>query len=78
MKCPNCNMEMEPGQAQVKGTLLGFLIIGFSHQNLYFRSAEGGVNEKIIRSGGKRSGYYCRQCQGLFIEGGRDPWFQWK
>ena len=67
MKCPNCNVEMEPGQAQVKGSLLGFLIIGFSHQNLYFKSSDGSTKEVVIPSGGKRSGHYCRLCDALFV-----------
>ena len=78
MQCPKCNTEMDPGQAQVKGSLLGFLIVGLSYQHLYFRADEASLREKIIPSGGKRSAYYCRQCQGLFIEPGRDACFRWK
>jgi len=31
MKCPYCDGEMVPGTALVKGTLLGFLTIGWSY-----------------------------------------------
>ena len=78
MQCPNCGVEMDPGEAQIKGSMLGFLVVGLSYQHLYFKAAEGSMREKIISSGGKRLAHYCRQCQGLFIEPGRDPWFQWK
>jgi len=67
MQCPSCKMEMEAGRAQVKGTILGFLLVGLSYQHLYFLPSQG-AKEKIIPSRGIRPAHYCRQCRGLFIE----------
>jgi hypothetical protein len=35
--CPFCGATMQVGVASIHGTLLGFLVIGFSHQSLWFR-----------------------------------------
>ena len=71
MKCPYCGGEMVPGTALVKGTLLGFLVVGLSHQHLWFRQLDGGGDEKILRSTGKKAGHQCTQCGAVIIQGDR-------
>ena len=69
MKCPYCDGEMVEGTASVRGTLLGFLAIGLSYQHLWFRPADGGGDEIVIRSAGKRAGHQCTQCGAVTIQG---------
>jgi hypothetical protein len=71
MKCPYCDGEMMPGTASVKGTLLGFIVIGLSYQHLWFRRLNGGGEEVIIRSRGDRPGHQCSQCGAVIIQGDR-------
>lgn len=73
MKCPYCGGEMVPGTALVRGTLLGFLAFGFSHQHLWFRQLDGGRNEKIIPSSSQRAGHRCTQCRAVIIQGDEEP-----
>ncbi len=71
MKCPYCDSEMVPGTASVKGTLLGIFLIGLSYQHLWFRQLNGGGDEMIIRSTGKKAGHQCTQCGAVIIQGDR-------
>jgi hypothetical protein len=71
MKCPYCDGEMVEGTAQVRGTLLGFLAVGLSHQHLWFRPVDGSGDEIIIRSAGQRAGHQCPQCGAVAIQGDR-------
>jgi hypothetical protein len=71
MKCPYCDGEMVPGTASVKGTLLGFLVVGLSHQHLWFRRLDGGADELIIRSRANKAGHQCTQCRAVIIQGDR-------
>jgi hypothetical protein len=69
MKCPYCDGEMVPGTASVKGTTLGFFVVGLSYQHLWFRQLNGGVDEVIIRSRRDRAGHQCTQCRAVIIQG---------
>jgi hypothetical protein len=66
MKCPNCNVEMTKGVAEVHGTALDFLAFGMSHQHLWFKIPHK-RNIKIIESGGFRSAWHCENCNGTLI-----------
>ena len=66
MKCPNCNVEMIQGVAEVHGTALGFLAFGMSLQHLWFKTPNK-KNIKIIESGGFRSAWRCETCNSILI-----------
>ena len=70
MICPNCTSEMEEGEVQVRGSMLSFLVVGFSIQDLMFDSSS--ETTTILPSRDTRKAYYCRQCGGVFIQGS-DP-----
>jgi predicted RNA-binding Zn-ribbon protein involved in translation (DUF1610 family) len=69
VQCPYCGGEVVEGTVSVRGTLLGFLAFGFSHQHLWFRPCDGSGDEVIIRSAGQRAGHQCTQCGALVIQG---------
>lgn len=73
MNCPKCQKEMDTGQAQVRGTVFGFLMVGFSHQHLFFYPDNLPPPEKqlgipirrgrvIVSSGCEVSAYRCDDC----------------
>ena len=51
---------MVAGSASIRGTFLGFLFFGFSHQHLWFSSKEG--KTIAMRSGDTRSAWQCLRC----------------
>lgn len=51
--CPYCGTKMEPGVVFVRGTLLGFLAVGFSHQHLWFDAGAG--REVALRTSDQRA-----------------------
>ena len=57
MKCPSCSSEMDRGKAYVRGTVLGFLVVGLSHQHCWFEADAKGGKKIIVRSG---SGLFTR------------------
>ena len=66
MKCPKCNEEMDQGIAKVEGTALGFLVVGFSHQHLFYK---GKKKERIVHSGDETLAYRCASCDLTILEG---------
>src|SRR5436309_1973986 len=40
MHCPRCNSGMIEGDAELHGTFLGFLVVGWSYQKLFFHSKD--------------------------------------
>ena len=67
MNCPNCRVEMIAGDARIKGTLVGFLVIGLSYQHLFFKSRKKSVDEKpvrkkVLRSGRSTTAHHCEKC----------------
>ena len=80
MKCPVCSSEMEKGKAYLRGTTLGFLFVGFSHQHCWFKSEATGKKDIIVRSPSgfltsaaselvNPSAYYCEDCGTSVIVG---------
>lgn len=80
MKCPTCTSEMDQGKACVRGTLLGFLAVGFSYQHCWFESQATGKKKIIVRSRNgliSRAGaalanppaYHCQACGTSVIVG---------
>lgn len=73
MNCPKCQQPMISGTLQVRGTFLGFLAVGMSHQNLYFDDPSDDVelafgvrNVKstlVIGSRGVVRGHRCEACR---------------
>jgi hypothetical protein len=60
--CPLCGMAMEAGKVVVHGTLLGFLIIGFSYQHCWFQPADGSSEQIVVPNGGKPEACCCKGC----------------
>jgi hypothetical protein len=56
---------MVAGTAYVRGTVWGFLLIGFSHQHLWFRS--GKDKNIVLESGEERAGHRCSQCSAITV-----------
>jgi hypothetical protein len=73
MKCPHCDVDLVPGTAFIKGTFLGFLAIGLSHQHLWFRRDDDLRRQKIIYSGDEKPGHQCIVCGAVVIAGFRLP-----
>ena len=66
MKCPKCNAPMELGSAVVEGSVGGFFIFGFSHQNLEFKGKNG--VKIVLPSNSKTQAYRCETCRLTLIE----------
>jgi len=70
--CPKCGKEMKTGKASVHGTVLGFFLVGSSHQNLYFYDNDRKKrNDKsmIIYSNSEKSAQRCTDCEFVLITG---------
>ena len=61
LNCPYCDGTLESGEAKNHGTVTGFLLFGFSHQNLYFKT-ESGVESEILGSGMSTPAMKCDKC----------------
>lgn len=61
LKCPYCNGILKSGEATIHGTVTGFLYVGFSHQNLYFKS-ESGEEIEILGSREYTPAMRCEEC----------------
>lgn len=59
--CPYCNTPLTSGYAEIHGTALGFLIAGYSYENLYFRR-ENEEEVKILESGDSTTALRCESC----------------
>jgi hypothetical protein len=57
---------MELGSAVVEGSVGGFFIFGFSHQNLEFKGENG--RKVVLPSNSKTQGYRCEPCRLTLIE----------
>jgi predicted RNA-binding Zn-ribbon protein involved in translation (DUF1610 family) len=71
--CPTCGETMRRGHLTVRGTIVGFLLIGFSAQNLYFRWRGRGDSKhqdvKLIESGGTKTAFHCGKCGAVLAPG---------
>lgn len=61
LKCPYCNGILESGEAKIHGTLTGFLFVGFSYQNLYFKP-ESGEEIEVLGSRESTPAMRCEEC----------------
>ena len=61
LKCPYCDSDLKSGQATIHGTVVGFLVFGFSHQNLYFKT-DTGEEIKILGSNKSTPAMRCENC----------------
>ena len=61
LKCPYCNGTLKSGEAKIHGTMTGFLFVGFSHQNLYFKS-ELGEEIEVLGSNECTPAMRCEEC----------------
>jgi len=61
MTCPGCGGEMVPGVLRVKGTVPGFLFVGFSWQHLWWSDPDEtrASRQKVIASG---DGCWANRC----------------
>jgi len=64
---------MESGTAQVRGTVWGFLAVGWSHMNLEFDGAEGGT-ACLMDCREIRTAYRCPACGGVLIDKAREEY----
>lgn len=62
LNCPICGSIMKKGLAEIHGTTLGFLLVGFSYENLYFR-AENEDEIRILESGCSTQSLRCENCE---------------
>jgi Zn-finger nucleic acid-binding protein len=65
MICPQCQADMVEGVAQVRGTFTGYLLFGYSCQDLYFDRNK--KTSLILSSREKSSSFQCPKCSGVFI-----------
>lgn len=61
LKCPYCDGTLISGEARIHGTITGFLLVGLSHQNLYFKS-ELGEETEVLGSGESTPAMKCNKC----------------
>lgn len=60
-KCPYCDGTLQSGEAKIHGTLTGFLLVGLSHQNLYFKN-ESGEESEILGCNESTPAMKCDMC----------------
>lgn len=66
-RCPFCDGEFDPGVIELKQTLGGFLIAGFSHLVLNFRSSRG--KRQILKPSTTKGALSCQSCGTLIVPG---------
>jgi predicted RNA-binding Zn-ribbon protein involved in translation (DUF1610 family) len=67
MNCPHCGHETVQGNARVRGNLIGFMVVGFSFQHLYFEKGEDA--QMILMSREERRSFFCPSCGTLIVPG---------
>ena len=65
---------MIEGQAFVRGTFFGFLLVGLSRQHLWFRRQNESKKELVIESSDSRAGHQCPKCEAVLITRARQHW----
>jgi len=65
--CPVCGGELEPGNVSVHNTLLSFLLLGFSYEHCWFRSARTRKKEVVVKRSDLLSACRCADCGTLMI-----------
>lgn len=66
MKCPYCGSLMKSGRTEIHGTPLGFLAIGFSYENLYFRAGDE-KKIRVLQSGCSTPSLRCPNCEIIIL-----------
>jgi hypothetical protein len=64
--CPYCGSLMKSGRAEIHGTTLGFLVAGFSYENLYFKT-EDEKEIRILESQNSTPSLRCPNCEILIL-----------
>jgi hypothetical protein len=59
--CPRCDVEFVTGQLSIKGTMPGFVFVGFSWQHLWWTSTDGS-RERLLDSGERCTAGECPSC----------------
>lgn len=66
LTCPYCGEQLIEGSAEIQGTVWGFLLVGLSYQNLYFKR-QGEKKIKILGSGCATSALRCENCDVVIL-----------
>ena len=79
MNCPNCGAELIAGEATVRGTILGFLAVGLSHQHLFFKQSDTSngtrsYKKKVLPSGNITRADHCGKCGLTVIQKAKTVW----
>ena len=67
MQCPACQSPMTPGTVDIHGNSLGFLLVGFSWQELYFKPEPDAKAESILAPSETRYAFRCPACRLVVI-----------
>ena len=68
MKCSNCNHDMILGHTKIKGSLLGFLVIGLSWMELFFYPSEEPKDRiQLLEPSDRKLSYFCPACKSVLI-----------
>ncbi len=67
LECPGCKTPMTVGIAEIRGNALGFLLIGFSWQELFFKSADA-PEVSVLAPNMPHPAYRCPSC-GMVVIG---------
>lgn len=68
MNCPKRQTDMREGTILIKGTIVGFLIIGLSWMKLFFSPDDDQKNEfPVLRPVESKRSFYCPDCRGVFM-----------
>ena len=67
--CPYCATTMVQGQWEVRGSLLGLMLIGLSYQSLRFTPGHGGRSEVVMKPHAVRPGFKCPECKAIVMQG---------
>jgi hypothetical protein len=72
--CPQCGGGLEAGTVAIRASLLSFLLVGWSYENLWFRPPRG-ERKAVLQSGESRYGWRCEACGFVGIAApGEDAW----
>ncbi len=66
LRCPYCGKSLLKGRAEIHGTTLGFFLVGFSYQNLYFKSQRD-KEIKVLNSGSSTPALRCENCEVIIL-----------
>lgn len=68
MQCPSCGSEMTRGAAQIRGTLSSFIVVGFSHEYLFFRGPDPETKDvRLLKSRQWVDASRCESCSLLVL-----------